>query len=296
MPWEYASGLQVDPVEKKPFNHFLPGARALTFGMLGCNFHCAFCQNWYTSQTLRNPAAAGSVRHLEPVSAEQLSAAALRTGSQIIVSSYNEPFITAEWAAAIFRSAREHGLHTGMVSNGYGTPEALDLLQPHLDALKIDLKSMRQATYRQMGGVLEHVLNTIREAVERKIWVEVVTLVIPGMNDSPEELWEAARFLAALNPDLPWHVTAFHPDYNMPDTPPTPPETLRVALEVGEEAGLRYVYSGNLPGRVRSSEDTLCPTCRTLLIRRRGFQVLDNNLSPAGTCPACGTALPGIWR
>ena len=184
-PWGYVAGLAADPVEKKPFNHFLPGSRALTFGMLGCNYHCAFCQNWFTSQALRDPVAQASLTRIEEITPEQIAEIATRRDCASVVSSYNEPFITAEWARDIFMAAKARGLRTAMVSNGYGTAEALDLLAPHLDALKVDLKSMRDATYRQLGGVLANVLETISAAAARGIWVEVVTLVIPGMNDSP---------------------------------------------------------------------------------------------------------------
>ncbi len=294
-PWGYVAGLAADPVEKKPFNHFLPGSRALTFGMLGCNYHCAFCQNWFTSQALRDPVAQASLTRIEEITPEQIAEIATRRDCASVVSSYNEPFITAEWARDIFMAAKARGLRTAMVSNGYGTAEALDLLAPHLDALKVDLKSMRDATYRQLGGVLANVLETISAAAARGIWVEVVTLVIPGMNDSPAELWDAARFLAGISRDLPWHVTAFHPDYKMDDTPPTSAEKLREALEIGEEAGLRHVYSGNLPGRVRGSEDTRCPSCHSLLVRRRGFMTVENHLAGDGGCTHCGARIPGIW-
>ena len=295
VPWGYVAGAQVDPIEKKPFNHFLPGSQVLTFGMLGCNFHCAFCQNWHTSQALRDPCAASSIEQVSKISAEKLVEAAVRSGAKAVASSYNEPLISSEWAVEVFRKAKAAGLKTAFVSNGYATPEVLGYLRPWLDGYKIDLKSMQDCRYREMGGVLQHVLDSIRMAKEMGLWVEVVTLVIPGFNDSNEELWETSRFLCSVSPDLPWHVTAYHPDYQMEDAPPTPASTLQRAAEIGQEAGLKYVYAGNLPGRVGSLEDTPCPHCGKILIQRKGFWVLENQVTPEGKCPDCGTTIPGVW-
>ncbi|MDT8898781.1 AmmeMemoRadiSam system radical SAM enzyme [Thermanaerothrix sp. 4228-RoL] len=295
VPWGYVAALQVDPIEKKPFAHVLPGSEALTFGMLGCDFHCSFCQNWLTSQTLRDPAAGIPVESLLEITPEEMVNLARRSGAAAIVSSYNEPLITSEWAVAIFKQAREAGLLCAYVSNGNATPEVLQYLRPYLDAYKVDLKTMQDKQYRQLGGVLQHVLDTIKMAYDLGLWVEVVTLVIPGFNDSPEELWEAARFLVSVSPDIPWHMTAFHPDYKMTDPPPTPAKTLLRAAEIGQEAGLHFVYAGNLPGRVGSLENTYCPQCQALLIERRGYIILDYRLTAAGTCPQCGYKIPGIW-
>lgn len=296
VPTGYVAGAQVDPIEKKPFNHFLPGSQILTFGMLGCNFHCDFCQNWHSSQALRDPHTAHNIEQVGKVSSDQLVQAAKRGGAKAIASSYNEPLITAEWAAEIFEKAKAAGLHTACVSNGYATPEVLTYLRPWLDGYKIDLKSMQDKRYRVMGGVLQHVLDTICLAKELGLWVEVVTLVIPGFNDSNEELWEAGRFLTSVSADIPWHVTAYHPDYKMNDAPPTPPATLQRAAEIGQEAGLKYVYAGNLPGKVGSLEDTFCASCNHLLIKRRGFGVIENFLTPEGNCPKCNKPLPGVWK
>ncbi len=295
IPWGYVAAAQVDPIEKKPFSHLLPGSDALTFGMLGCDFHCSYCQNWFTSQALRDPASEGSLRAVQETSPAQLTGYAQRNHCAVLVSSYNEPLITSEWAAAIFQEARARGMLTAFVSNGNATPEALRYLRPYLDAYKVDLKCMQDKNYRRLGGVLQHVLDTIRLARELGLWVEVVTLVIPGFNDSNEELWEAARYLVSLSADIPWHVTAYHPDYRMDDAPPTPPEALLRAAEIGQEAGLRYVYAGNLPGRVGSLEDTHCPGCQARLIRRRGYIIQEYRLTPQGTCPACGAKIPGRW-
>ncbi len=296
VPWGYVAALQADPIEKKPFFHVLPGSDALTFGMLGCDYHCSFCQNWLTSQTLRDPAADYAANYIRRISPEQIVRYALESGARAVVSSYNEPLITSEWAVAIFRQAKEAGLLCGYVSNGNATPEVLEYLRPWVSAYKIDLKSMQEKNYRELGGVLKRVLESIRLAHEMGFWVEVVTLVIPGYNDSPEELMEAARFIASVSRDIPWHVTAFHPDYKMTDPPPTSVRTLIRAAEIGEEAGLRYVYAGNIPGYVRDYETTRCPHCQTPLVERTGYVLRGYHLTAEGTCPKCGTPIPGIWH
>lgn len=295
VPHGYVAGAQIDPVEKKPFNHFLPGSEVLTFGMLGCNFHCEFCQNWHSSQALRDPCAKDGLESIQPVSAADLVEFTLKHNAVSIASSYNEPFITSEWAVGVFKLARARGLKTAMVSNGFASRETLEFVRPWLDALKIDLKSMQAGQYRRMGGRLEPVLDTIKYAVDLGLWVEVVTLVIPNFNDSNEELWETGRFITSVSADIPWHVTAYHPDYKMLDEPPTSAETLQRAAEIGQEAGLRYVYAGNLPGRVGSLEDTHCPKCAKRLIQRRGYRILENRVAADGKCPDCGEILPGVF-
>ncbi|RMF04159.1 MAG: AmmeMemoRadiSam system radical SAM enzyme [Chloroflexi bacterium] len=293
VPFGYAAGVQSDPVEKKPFFHVLPGSKALTFGMLGCDFHCGYCQNWVTSQTLRDDAAGVRPRQF---TAESLVAAAQRTQARLVVSSYNEPLITAEWSAAIFRQAKATGLVTGFVSNGNATPEALDFIKPHTDCYKVDLKSFQQKNYRQLGGQLKHVLWTIEELHKRGFWLEVLTLVIPGFNDSTDELWDIARFVAGISPEIPWHVTAFHKDYKMTEPDNTTPAMLIRAAEIGAEAGLHYVYAGNRPGQVAHWENTYCPHCNTLLVERHGYLILRNQITRAGDCPGCGHTIPGIWN
>lgn len=295
VPWGYVAALQADPIEKKPFFHVFPGADALTFGMLGCDFHCAYCQNHLTSQAMRDPESdiAGSlVRRITPA---QLTELAQRAGAQVIVSSYNEPLITTEWAVAVFREALRAGLRCAYVSNGNATPEVLRYLRPYLSAYKIDLKTMQDRQYRSLGGVLQHVLDSIRMAHELGLWVEVVTLVVPGFNDSTEELLDAARFIRSVSPDIPWHVTAFHPDYKMLDPVPTSVKTILRAAEIGVEAGLNFVYAGNIPGRVSEYENTYCPQCRGLLIERTGYTIHGYHLTAAGKCPRCGAAVPGVW-
>jgi pyruvate formate lyase activating enzyme len=292
VPFGYVAGLACDPVEKKPFNHVLPGSDALTFGMLGCDFHCAYCQNWVTSQALRDPSSQAPIRTLTP---KQIVAAGRRAGASLVVSSYNEPLITAEWAGAVFQEARLQGLPCAIVSNGNATAEAIEFLRPWMAACKIDLKSFNDQNYRSLGGTLGHVTEGISLAHRAGLWLEIVTLLIPGFNDDEGELRAMAEFLVALSPDIPWHVTAFHPDYRMTDLPPTQARQLMRAAEIGAAAGLRFVYAGNLPGRVGDWEHTFCPGCRTPLIDRLGYLVRDYRLTPEGHCPKCGRAIPGVW-
>jgi len=286
-----ATSLQVDPIEKKPFFHVLPGAAALSFGMLGCDYHCGYCQNWLTSQVLRDAKAVALPHRIAP---EEIVRCALERGAPVVTSTYNEPLITSEWAAAVFMLAKSRGLKTAYVSNGNATPEVLDYLRPWLDLYKVDLKGFDDAHYRKLGGKLETVLDTIQALVAKSFWVEVVTLLVPGWNDGDDELREIARFLAGVSRDIPWHVTAFHPDYKMTDRGWTPVESLTRAAEIGWSAGLRFVYAGNAPGRTPSLEHTRCPDCGTLLIERVGFRVLANQLE-AGACPRCRTRIPGVW-
>lgn len=296
MPFGYVAGLQADPVEKKPFFHVLPGEKALSFGMLGCNFRCDFCQNFVTSQALKEPAPEDLSRYVRDLSAPGVVRLAHETGCPVVVSTYNEPALSAEWAAQIFDGAKAEGLLTGFVSNGYLTEECLDFLAPRLDLLKVDLKAFREETYRKVcGASLAPVLSTIEGALRRGIWVEVVTLVVPGLNDSAGELRDLARHLASLSRDLPWHVTAFHPDYQREDTPATNAAALRLAWETGRGEGLHYVYCGNLPGGVESAEDTRCPSCGKTVVERTGYHVTRRNLLENGACAACGTVLPGRW-
>ncbi|MCZ7552393.1 MAG: AmmeMemoRadiSam system radical SAM enzyme [Anaerolineales bacterium] len=295
VPWGYVAALQVDPIEKKPFSHVYPGAEALTFGMLGCDFHCGYCQNYLTSQALRDPASDDSVALVRRILPEAMVQLAQRAGAEVIASSYNEPLITSEWAVSIFRKAQEAGLKCVFVSNGNATPEVLDYLRPYLSAMKIDLKTMQDRQYRSLGGVLQHVLDSIQMAHDRGLWVEVVTLVVPGFNDSTDELMDAARFIASVSPEVPWHVTAFHPDYKMTDPPPTSVSTLLRAAEIGQEAGLNYVYAGNIPGRVGEYESTYCPGCGEKVIGRRSFVIQSYRLTAQGDCPKCGTHIPGLW-
>jgi pyruvate formate lyase activating enzyme len=263
--------------------------------MLGCDFHCDYCQNWLSSQAMRDPAsdvAGGYIRRITP---EGMLAAARQADASLVVSSYNEPLITSEWAVSIFKEAKAARLMCAFVSNGNATPEALEYLSPYLSAYKIDLKSMQDKNYRQLGGVRKHVLDSIQRANELGLWVEVVTLVVPGFNDSNKELWDAARFLASVSQDLPWHVTAFHKDYKMTEPGNTPAKTLIRASEIGREAGLRYVYAGNIPGHVGEYESTFCPNCNHMVVERRGYTITGYHLTAEGTCPQCRTKVGGLW-
>lgn len=287
-PWGYVSGAAPDPVEKKPFFHALPGARTLSFGMYGCNFRCGFCQNWHISDIK-----AGGPPAPEEVSAAGLAEAAAAAGARLLISTYNEPLITAEWAAAVFAEGKKLGLRAGFVSNGYATPEAAALLRPVMDLWKVDLKTFDPGNYSKVCGArLDRVLDGIRLIKEAGFWLEVVTLLIPGFNDSDAEIAAMAGFLAGLSPEIPWHLTAFHPDYRMADGAPTPPETLYRARGIALEKGLRFVYCGNVPGA--RGQDTACPACGLAVIKREGFRVKENLLGPGGACP-CGRRLPGVW-
>ena len=292
VPTGYVAALACDPTEKKPFFHLLPGSDTLTFGMLGCDLHCNYCQNWVTSQSLRDDAAGAAPR---AVSAERLVEMARECGARVVGSSYNEPLITAEWAAEVFERAKAAGFRTAFISNGNATPQVLDYLRPLTDCYKIDLKSMSDRAYRQLGGVVGNILDTVRMVYERGFWEEVVTLVVPGFNDSEEELRSAAEFLASVSPDIPWHVTAFHQDYRMTENANTTAAQLVRACEIGREAGLKFVYAGNLPGRVGRWENTYCPACGELLIERYGYQIRRMKLGADGLCPACQEKIPGVW-
>ncbi len=293
-PWGYTAGMQCDPIEKKPFFHAYPGALAYSFGMLGCDLHCGYCQNWVTSQALRDPNAVSPPLETSP---EALVRDALDQGAKVLVSTYNEPLITSEWAVAVFKEARAAGLVTGFVSNGNSTPQVLEYLRPHLDLYKVDLKSFDDRHYHELGGRIGPILDSIRRIHASGLWLEIVTLLIPGFNDSPDELRRLTEFVAEVSPDIPWHVTAFHTDYKMQGDGQrnTTPEDLMRAVEIGRQTGLRYIYAGNLPGMVGGTEDTRCPQCGETLIRRYGYLIEDYRLTPDGRCPHCSCQIPGRW-
>jgi pyruvate formate lyase activating enzyme len=292
VPHGYVAALQSDPIEKKPFFHVLPGSDCVTFGMLGCDFHCGYCQNWLTSQALRDPAAGVEPTRLE---AEQIVELGIERGARAIGSSYNEPLITAEWAVEVFKAARPAGLKTCFISNGNATPEALDYIRPWTDCYKIDFKAMQDPAYRQLGGVLQHVLDAMAMVHERGFWLEIVTLVVPGFNDSVQDITRMAETIAAISPSIPWHITAFHQDYKMMDNRDTTAGDLVRACEIGREAGLRFIYAGNLPGRVGPWEHTWCPGCGELLIERFGYRIVKQRIGADGRCPSCAAPIPGVW-
>ncbi len=291
VPGGYVASLACDPIEKKPFFHAFVGRPAMSFGMLGCDLHCGYCQNWVTSQAMRDDNAVSGVR---TVSAKELADAAVRYGAPVITSTYNEPLITAEWALEVFSEAQMKGVLGAFVSNGNATEKVLDFLKPYVNLYKVDLKSFQDREYRKLGGQLENVRRTIRQLHERGIWLEVVTLSVPGLNDSDDEFKEMAEFLVGISPDIPWHITAFHSDYKMQSTPDTEADRLISACEIGTRAGLRYVYAGNRPGRVGELENTRCHHCNATVIRRQGFRILENRLV-RGWCPDCGGRVPGFW-
>ncbi len=294
VPWGYTAGMQCDPIEKKPFFHAYPGALAYSFGMLGCDLHCGYCQNWVTSQALRDPHAVSSPIEVSP---QALVRDAIDQGAKVLVSTYNEPLITSEWAVAVFKEAKGAGLLTGFVSNGNGTPQVLDYVCPWLDLYKVDLKSFDDRHYHELGGRIAPILESIRRIHAMGLWLEIVTLLIPGFNDSEDELRKLTGFVASVSPDIPWHVTAFHTDYKMQGDGQrdTDVEDLLRAAEIGRDAGLRYIYAGNLPGMVEEWEDTRCPQCAGILIRRYGYLIADYRLTPQGRCPNCSFQIPGRW-
>jgi pyruvate formate lyase activating enzyme len=294
VPWGYTAGMQCDPIEKKPFFHAYPGALAYSFGMLGCDLHCGYCQNWVTSQALRDP---NAVSPPLPVTPESLVRDAVAQGAKVLVSTYNEPLITSEWAVAIFKEARAAGLLTGFVSNGNGTPQVLEYIRPWVDLYKVDLKSFDDRHYHELGGRIGPILDSIRRIYRMGLWLEIVTLLIPGFNDSDDEIRKLTEFIAGVSPDIPWHVTAFHADYKMQGDGQrnTTPEDLLRAAEIGRSAGLRYIYAGNIPGQVGGLEDTPCPQCNQTVIRRYGYLIEDYALTPDGCCPSCAYPIPGRW-
>jgi pyruvate formate lyase activating enzyme len=279
----------VDPIEKKPLYHFQPGTHSFSIATVGCNFHCPFCQNWQISQVTREKKGFRGGDDLRP---EQVVKEARTHGCRSISYTYTEPTIFFEYAFDTARLARDAGLSNVFVTNGYMTAAALRLIQPYLDAANVDLKAFKDETYKKICGArLGPVLDSIRLMRELGIWVEVTTLVVPGMNDSPGELADIARFIAGVSPDIPWHVSRFHPDYKYTEAPATPVETLERARGAGREAGLRYIYVGNVWGE---GENTDCPQCARRLISRSGFSVRKNDVRD-GACPQCGTRIAGVF-
>jgi len=295
VPWGYVSSLQVDPIEKKPFYHFLAGANALTFGMLGCNLRCGYCQNWLTSQALREEGSGHLAEYLRKINPEAIVEYGVQNGAEVVASSYNEPLITSEWARDIFELAGRSDLRQVYISNGFATKEVLDFLGPNLQGFKVDLKTMQASHYRELGGGLQPVLDSILYAYQLGLWVEIVTLLVPGFNDTESELQEMAAFIHSVSPEIPWHVTAFRPEYKMQDKPRTAHQQIINAVEMGYKEGLQYVYGGNMPGSLGKFEHTYCHHCQAVLIKRRGFSIQEYYITPEGLCPECGTKIPGIW-
>jgi len=279
----------VDPVEKKPLYHFYPGSLAYSVATPGCNFRCQWCQNWEISQVPRErDLIAGSL-----AAPEQIVERALETGSRSIAYTYTEPTIFFEYAFDTARLAHQADLANIFVTNGYMTQEMLEIFHPYLDAANVDLKAFREKTYhRYVGAGLQPVLDNMKLMKKLGIWLEVTTLVIPDLNDDPDELRDAARFIAQeLGPDIPWHISRFFPGYRLTDRPPTPIETLLKTREIGRAEGLHYIYLGNTVGE----SNTICPECGYVLIRRQGYWVVENQLLDSH-CPVCGAHIAGTWR
>lgn len=284
----HAVALHVDPVEKKPLFHFYPGSTAYSMAAPGCNFHCTWCQNWEISQLRPEQ----DLEVGQRASPEQIVAAALQTECRSIAYTYTEPTIFFEYAYDTARLAREAGLANIFITNGYMTGEMLEPIHPYLDAVNVDLKGFSDETYRQyVGARLEPVLNTLRNLKRLGIWLEVTTLIVPGINDDSMELRDAAGFIAGeLGADTPWHISRFHPAYQMGQVQPTRESKLQEARAIGREAGLHHVYLGN----VNTGEDTVCHQCGAMLIRRSIHEVLENRIQPAGRCPDCGFKVCGV--
>lgn len=278
----------VDPVEKKPLYHFQPGSLSYSIAAMGCNFQCGFCQNWEISQVSEARRLGLESMKAEP---RPVVEAALRSGCRSISYTYTEPTIFFEFARDAGIMAREAGLRNVFVTNGFMTAEALDEARPFLDAANVDLKSFRDDFYRRVcKGRLDPVLKSIAQMRENQVWVEVTTLIVPGLNDSTEELKGIAGFLAGLDADIPWHISRFHPQYRMGDIESTPMETLDRAYRIGKEAGLRFVYQGNVSGR---GNHTYCYNCNRLLVERAVFNVRRNETKD-GKCPDCGSPIAGV--
>jgi len=279
----------VDPIEKKPLFHCLPGSRSYSIATAGCNFCCSFCQNHEISQMPREEGRIVGRRRTP----EEVVEATLRSGSKSIAYTYTEPTVYFEFAHDTAVIAKSKGIRNVFVTNGYMTPEMLRMAAPWLDAANVDLKAFRDDFYRsQCGARLEPVLENLRLMKELGIWVEVTTLLIPGLNDSDVELRDLAGFVRSLGPETPWHISRFHPRYRMTEKGPTPAEAIHRAAAIGKAAGLKYVYSGNIPGD--AGENTACAACGQLLIGRYGFSVERQDLA-GSACPRCGAPLDGIF-
>ncbi len=296
----------VDPVEKKPLYHFLPATTAFSIAAVGCNFRCGFCQNWQISQFNIDPSGvpggsaegaltAGDIVNAgagEDFTPEQVIALAKKNNCASIAYTYTEPTVYFEFALETARLARDAGLRNIFVSNGYLSAEAIDLLAPYLDAANIDLKFFRDVSYRKICSAnLNPVLETISRLKDAGIWVEVSTLVIPGENDSPDELSGAARFISRVDRNIPWHVCRFHADYKFKAYQDTPERTIKLACDLGVSAGLRYVYAGNV---ALWGQNTLCPSCGNTLIQRNGFRVGKINIT-GNKCRFCREGLAGVF-
>ncbi|HHT9136163.1 MAG TPA: AmmeMemoRadiSam system radical SAM enzyme [Candidatus Wunengus sp. YC60] len=278
----------IDPIEKKPLYHFYPGTTSFSVATVGCNFRCLNCQNYEISQLPKDHDQIVG----RDVAPEKIVEEALSYHCKSIAYTYTEPTIFFEYAYEIAKIATQKSLKNVFVTNGYTTREAIATIKPFLHAANVDLKSFSKETYKKLCGArLENVLDCIRSYKEMGIWIEITTLVIPEINDSASELREIAEFIKSVGPEIPWHVSRFYPKYRLIEKPPTPVETLRMARETGLEAGLRYVYEGNVPGE--GGENTYCYKCEKVLIKRYGYQIIENNIINS-MCPECNTTIDGV--
>ncbi len=287
-----ASAVNVDPIEKKPLFHFYPGTDIFSFGTVGCNFRCLFCQNWDISQFHKTHNIEAIIKNGRDLSPDDAVNYCLENKIPSIAFTYNEPAIFFEYAYDTAKLAKENGLNTVYVSNGFENRPALEKIRPYLNAINTDLKAFTPEFYLKIcGGQIEPVKENIKWIWENGIWEEVTTLIIPNQNDNPDELKRLAEFLVNISPDMPWHLSKYHPAYMM-NEPPTPLETLEIAYKIGKDAGLKYVYVGNIndPGK----EDTYCPKCGKQIITRQGFSV-ENRLS-GNQCPYCNETIAGRFN
>ena len=283
-----AAALNLDPIEKKPFFHVYPGSKAFSIGTVGCNIHCKFCQNWDISQASLETT---PVPFRGP---EEIAAAAVKSGVKTIAYTYNEPTVFHEYLADCARAGRERGLESVIVSNGFINDAPQRALFPLVKAIKIDLKAFTQSFYGDVcGGVLQPVLDTLKRLSGSGVWYEIVMLLIPTLNDSPDDIKRMAGWITKeLGPNVPIHFTRYHPMYQLRNLPPTPSETIVRAREIAMQEGCHFVYTGNVPGL--EGQDTLCPSCRKPVIERYGFSITGNHIA-AGKCQFCGTVIPGVW-
>lgn len=288
VPYNYISAINIDPVEKKPVYHFMPGSRTLSFGMLGCNFRCLYCQNYDISQDY-------DFSCIREITSDEIVNIAYENGIDIIVSTYNEPVISIEWAKEIFEKFKKRikGAKTGFVSNGYISTRSLDYISDYIDFIRVDLKSFNNERFKELTSAnLTLLLESIKEIYKRKIHLEIVTLVVEGFNDGKEEFEGMIDFIKSLSPQIPWHLTRFHPDYKMSDFKPTEISKLESMIEYAKSKGLYYVYGGNY---YTKNLNTYCPQCKSLIFKRGYMNLKSSYITPSGTCPDCGFKIYGVF-
>jgi len=289
-----AAAVNIDPIEKKPMYHFLPKSSIFSLGTVGCNFRCSFCQNHDISQYPKEHQYKIAGQKLPPQTIVEL---ALEKGCKSIAYTYNEPIVFFEYTYDTAKLAHKKGLKNIYVTSGYETHKAIDLLAPYIDGMNIDIKAFTDEFYKEICGArLKPVLEAVKYAYQKGIWIEITTLLIPGKNDSDEEIREIAKFIASIDPTIPWHVSAFHPTYKMLDVPRTPASTLLRAYDIAKEEGLKYIYVGNIDDEDHAS--TYCPKCNKRVIDRSGYigEYVTNELNSDGICPYCGYKIEGVFK